>query len=64
MGDRAFPETAVSGLIKRRKLAALRIRLTEAAETENYEEAARLRDDIAVMESEVCSNGNKSECIQ
>lgn len=58
MGDRAFPETAVSGLIKRRKLAALRIRLTEAAETENYEEAAKLRDDIAVIEKEVCTHGN------
>ena len=31
LGDRAFPETAVPGLIKRRKLAALRVRLNEAA---------------------------------
>lgn len=58
MGDRAFPETAVPGLIKRRRLAALKIRLTEAAETENYEEAAKLRDDIAVIEKEVCAHGN------
>lgn len=58
MGDRAFPETAVSGLIKRRRLAALKIRLEEAAETENYEEAAKLRDDIAVIEKEACTHGN------
>ena len=58
MGDCAFSETAVPGLIKRRKLAALKIRLTEAAETENYEEAAKLRDDIAVIEKEVCTHGN------
>lgn len=58
LGDRAFPEKAVPGLIRRRRLAALRIRLTEAAETENYEEAAKLRDDIAVMEKEVCTHGN------
>ncbi len=58
MGDRAFPETAVPGLIKRRRIAALKIRLTEAAETENYEEAAKLRDDIAMIEKEVCAHGN------
>lgn len=58
LGDRAFPETAVPGLIKRRKLAALRVRLNEAAAAENYEEAAKLRDDIAVMEKEVCAHGN------
>lgn len=46
------------GLIKRRKLAALRVRLNEAAAAENYEEAAKLRDDIAVMEKEVCAHGN------
>lgn len=58
MGDRAFPETAVPGLLKRRRLAALKIQLEEAAETENYEEAAKLRDDIAVIEKEVCAHGN------
>lgn len=58
LGDRAFPETVVPGLIKRRKLAALRVRLNEAAAAENYEEAAKLRDDIAVMEKEVCAHGN------
>lgn len=58
LGDQAFPETAVPGLIKRRKLAALRVRLNEAAAAENYEEAAKLRDDIAVMEKEVCAHGN------
>ncbi len=64
LGDHAFPELAVDGLRRRRRIAALRTRLNEAAALENYEEAARLRDDIAVMESEVCNNGNKSECIQ
>lgn len=58
LGDRAFPETAVPGLIKRRKIAALRTRLNEAAEMENYEEAARIRDDIAMMEKGVCTHGN------
>ena len=58
LGDRAFPETAVPGLIKRRKLAALRVRLNEAAAAENYEEAAKLRDDITVMEKEVSAHGN------
>lgn len=36
--------------------AVLKIRLQEAANQENYEEAARLRDDIASMEREVCSH--------
>lgn len=58
LGDRAFPELAVPGLINRRKLNALKARLTEAAEQEDYEEAARLRDDIAVIEREVCAHGN------
>ena len=53
-----FLKRQYPGLIRRRRLAALRIRLTEAAETENYEEAAKLRDDIAVMEKEVCTHGN------
>ena len=58
LGDRAFPELAVEGLRRRRRLAALRTRLSEAAALENYEEAARLRDDIATIEKEVCSHGN------
>ena len=58
LGDRAFPETAVDGLVKRRKLAALRVRLAEAAERENYEEAAKIRDGIATIEKEVCTHGN------
>lgn len=44
--------------MKRRKLAALRVRLAEAAERENYEEAAKIRDDIATIEKEVCTHGN------
>ena len=58
LGDRAFPERAVSGLIDRRRLSALRVRLSEAAESEDYEEAAKLRDDIALIEKEVCAHGN------
>lgn len=58
LGDRAFPETAVDGLVKRRKIAALRVRLDEAAAGEDYEEAARIRDDIASIEKEVCTRGN------
>ena len=58
LGDRAFPELAVEGLRRRRSLAALRNRLSEAAALEKYEEAAKLRDDIAMIEKEVCSHGN------
>ena len=58
LGDRAFPEEAVSGLKKRRKLAALRVRLSEAAALEDYEDAARIRDDIENMEKEVCGHEN------
>ena len=58
LGDRAFPETAVDGLVKRRKIAALRVCLDEAAAGEDYEEAARIRDDIASIEKEVCTHGN------
>ena len=58
LGDKAFPDLAVEGLVRRRKLAALRVRLSEAAKLEHYEEAARLRDDIAKIEQEVCTHGN------
>ncbi|MDO4292970.1 MAG: UvrB/UvrC motif-containing protein [Eubacteriales bacterium] len=55
LGDTAFSEKAPEGLILKRQLNELRQRLKEAAGRENYEEAARLRDDIARMEKEVCS---------
>ena len=41
---------------RKAKLSLLRIRLTEAANQEDYEEAARLRDNIALIEKEVCSH--------
>ncbi len=55
-GERAFPDAAAEDLQKKRKLSLLRIRLTEAANQEDYEEAARLRDNIALIEKEVCSH--------
>lgn len=57
LGDQPFPQLAVEGLRTRRRLNALRSRLAEAAKLENYEEAAKLRDDIA-MEEKRCNHGN------
>ena len=57
-GERLFPEDAGDLLKRKRQLSALQNRLHEAAEAENYEEAARLRDDIAVIEKEVYSHEN------
>ena len=59
-GDQTFPELAVEGLRTRRKPTALRARLAEATKLENYEEAAKLRDDIALLEEKRCDHGNKS----
>ena len=56
LGYRAFPESAEAEIRRERKLKALHFRLKKAAEQENYEEAARLRDDIATIEKEVCSH--------
>lgn len=53
-GGAPFPAEAGEDLKLRRRLAALRARLEEAAEQENYEEAARLRDSIASAEQEAC----------
>lgn len=58
LGYRAFPESAQEELKKERKLKVLQFRLEQAAEQEDYEEAAKLRDDIAVMKKEVCSHEN------
>lgn len=52
LGESPFPEQADRAWKTRLYIAALRARLTEAAETENYEEAARLRDRIAAAERE------------
>lgn len=56
LGERAFPEQAAEDLRQKRRLAVLRLKLQEAAQKEDYEEAAKLRDDIAVIEREVCAN--------
>lgn len=48
-----FPLDAGSEIKARRKLNGLRVRLQEAVTSEQYEEAARLRDEIAYYEKEV-----------
>lgn len=53
LGNNHFPGDAGKELKMKRRLAALRARLDEAARQEDYEEAARLRDSIAAMEQEV-----------
>ena len=55
-GTNPFPDSAEKDLKTRRRLAALHERLREAAEQENYEEAARLRDHIAAVEREACTH--------
>ena len=59
-GERVFPLDAAVDLKKKRRLALLKVKLLEASTQEHYEEAARLRDDIAVIEKEVCSHENES----
>ena len=59
-GDQPFPELAVEGLRTCRRLKALSSRLDEAAKLEHYEEAAKLRDDIAIIKEGRCSHGNES----
>lgn len=51
-GEPPFPRDAGAEMKLRLRIAALRARLAEAAEQENYEEAARLRDSLAAMEKE------------
>ncbi|MCD8154617.1 MAG: UvrB/UvrC motif-containing protein [Clostridiales bacterium] len=57
-GELVFPEEADPKLRKEREIAALSLKLEEAAERENYEEAARLRDSIARIRREVCPSEN------
>lgn len=52
LGDYAFPELAGEELRRRRRISALKIRLEEAALSENYEEAARLRDRLQKEQGE------------
>lgn len=56
LGGSLFPADAGAEMKLRARLAALRTRLREAAEQEDYEEAARLRDSLASMEKEAVSH--------
>lgn len=58
LGDQTFPELAAEGLRTRRRLLALHTLLDEATRQEHYEEAARLRDNIAVLEGRREQHGN------
>lgn len=58
IGDHTFPHLAVDGLRIRRKLSELNSLLTEATKHENYEEAAKLRDHIAIIKEKRCHHGN------
>jgi len=51
VGDVSFPDNAGSEIQRRRQMNILRARLEQAIEKEQYEEAARLRDLIAVQET-------------
>lgn len=53
VGNIPFPENAGSDIQRRRKMNVLRARLATAVESEHYEEAARLRDQIAAAEKDV-----------
>ena len=60
MGDQPFPELAVEGLRTRRKLQALNTQLDKAEKLEHYEEAAKLRDDIAVIRERGDGHGHQA----
>ncbi len=51
-GSVPFPEKADADLLRKTRLNELRAQLKEAAEREDYQEAARLRDEIERMEQE------------
>ncbi len=51
-GSVPFPEEADADLLRKTRLNELRAQLKEAAEREDYQEAARLRDEIERMEQE------------
>lgn len=53
VGEDTFPADAGREVKLKRELNSLRNRLQEAVATERYEEAARLRDEIALHEKEV-----------
>lgn len=47
-----FPKKSGSQLIKKREIENLRVSLKKAVETEEYEQAAKLRDEIKALEKE------------
>ncbi len=51
-GKTLFPESADQKFLRKIRLNELRTQLSEAAEREDYQEAARLRDEIERMEQE------------
>lgn len=53
VGDSPFPDDAGEDIRQRRRLNALRARLTDAVANEQYETAARLRDQISEVEKDV-----------
>lgn len=52
VGDSPFPEDAGGEVRKRRLINSLRAQMSQAVTEERYEEAARLRDEIAQAEKE------------
>lgn len=53
VGSVPFPDNAGAEIRQRRQMNMLRARLEQAVENEHYEEAARLRDQIAAEEKDV-----------
>lgn len=53
VGNVPFPENAGANIRHRRQINMLRARLEQAVKNERYEEAARLRDQIAAEEKDV-----------
>ena len=49
--DGKYPHKAGAGLLNRRKIDKLRLELSKAIEEEQYENAARLRDQIRALEA-------------
>jgi len=52
IGNITFPDNAGNEIRHRRQMNILKARLEQAIEKEQYEEAARLRDQIAVQEAD------------
>ena len=48
-----YPHRAGAGLLTRRKIDKLRVELSKAIEEEQYENAARLRDQIRALEANI-----------